>query len=167
MLQLQRHLGALLREFAILKCVRELRLLSNADQKLRLCEQCHRLESALQASRAYRREVYVGGDVLLAWGFVRRRAGGVLTVTHDSVAMASRQLLLTGIAVVDHDQEASPAFKDLCSSLHHLQCHQRRFYAFAFFRTNTVAIEEFDFCQGWPIESLHEFAVLQANSQRA
>src|ERR1035441_9223133 len=32
---------------------------------------------------------------------------------------------------------------------------------------NTVAIEEFGFGCGWPIERLHEFPVLQANSQRA
>src|ERR1019366_1752237 len=167
MLQLQRHLGALLREFAILKCVRELRLLSNADQKLRLGEQCHRLESALQASRADRREGFVGGGVLVAWGFVRGRAGGGVTGTYYSVAMASRQLLFPRVAVVDRDEEASLTLKDLCDALHPLQGRQRSFHPLALFRMNTVAIEKFDLRFGWRNERFHEFLVLQTNSQPA
>src|ERR1019366_2115832 len=167
MLQLQRHLGALLREFAILKCVRELRLLSNADQKLRLGEQCHRLESALQASRAYRREVYGGGDVLPTRRFVGRRAAGMLAVAHDGVAMASRQLLFPRVAVVDRDKEASLTSKDLCDALHPLQGCQRSFHPLALFRMNTVAIEKFDLRFGWRNERSRDFPVLHANPQPA
>src|ERR1039457_1017257 len=167
MFQLQRHLGALLRKLALLECVGKFRLLSNPDQKLRLCQQGHRLESALNAFCSQRREVYVGGDVLLTRRFVGQRADGVLPITHEGVAMAPRQLLLAGVAVVDRDKEASLTLKDLCDALHPLQGHRRGFHPLALFRMNTVAIEKFYFLRGWPIECLHEFPVLQANPQPA
>src|ERR1019366_3086300 len=102
-----------------------------------------------------------------AWRFVGRRAGGVLSVTHDGVAMASRQLLLPRVAIVDRDKEASLTSKDLCDALHPLQGRQRSFHPPALFRMNTVAIEKFDLRFGWRNERFHEFPLLQANPQPA
>ena len=49
-LELQRNLGMLLRQLAILERIGELRFLPNADEKLRLREQRQRFESALAAT---------------------------------------------------------------------------------------------------------------------
>ncbi len=180
--------------FAFLKCVPKLRLFSDTEEELRLCQQCQRLESALNASGSQRREVDMGGDVLLAWRFVRRRAGGVLTVTHDGVAMASRQLLFPRVAVINHDNKAtsalflrrpffaviptedfspsggtccSPGVKCLRDALHPLHRQQRRLHALALLRMNTVAIEEFSLRLAWRNEPLHELPILDPDPQPA
>src|SRR5271157_3781718 len=63
-LELQRHLGALLRKFTILKRIGKLRFLSDTEQELRLRQQRNRFESVIAATRAQGREIDVRRDVL-------------------------------------------------------------------------------------------------------
>ena len=104
-LELQRDLGAFLREFAILKRVGKLGFFADADQELRLRQQSNRLKPVIATARAQGREVHVRGDVLLAGSFVGRRTGLMATVGHQGVAMAPGELLFARVAVVDQDDE--------------------------------------------------------------
>jgi len=106
-LELQSDFGALLRQAALFENVRKLIVLANSHQKLRLGQQGLRFHAILFQRRGQRCEVHVRRDVLLAWGLVRIGSGGVVTICHQSSAMPARKLLLTSIAIVNRDEDAS------------------------------------------------------------
>ena len=88
---------------------------ADAQQELRLRDELLRLHAVFFRGRGERGEVHVGGDVLLAGGFVGIGADGVLANGLQRSAMASGQLLLAGVAVVDDEDES--AFEAGCDAL--------------------------------------------------
>ncbi len=64
----------LLRQLAFAECITELRVFANADQKLGLRYQRQRLDPMFPSDGRERREVHVGGDVLIAGRVIDRVA---------------------------------------------------------------------------------------------
>src|SRR2546430_15804489 len=91
-LELKRNLGPLLRQAAFLEGIRELILLANSQQELRLCQKRSRMHSLFFRSGCEYGEVYMGGNVLLPWRFVGVSALGVLPVSGNRAAMPSSKL---------------------------------------------------------------------------
>src|SRR5271165_1647791 len=165
MLELQGHLRALLRQCALLEGVRELRLLPNANQKLRLRAQRQGIESALNAARSQRRKIHVGRDVLLARSFIRRCTRYVLPIGHDGVAMPAGELLLARVTVVNQHHKPSPIAEYVRDAIHPYQRRKRRLDPFPFFRMNAVAIQELVLGCRRRYEALDEPPVFEADPQ--
>src|ERR1022692_2952642 len=110
MLKLEGHFRALLRNAAVFKRVGKLISLANPHQKLRLREELFTAHAALRAGTGERGEIDMGSQVLLARGLIRIGAGGVMTVRHERAAVATRELLVARVTVVNNNnqQQASP-----------------------------------------------------------
>ena len=106
MLELERHFRPFLRDAAVFEGVGKLIFLANAHQKLRLREELFGPHPGLLARGGERGEIDVGGEVLLAGGLVRIGAGRVLAIRHERAAVATRQLLIARVTVIDHQQYA-------------------------------------------------------------
>src|SRR5271167_3642648 len=118
----------------------------------------------------------------------------MLAVGHDGVAMASGELLLARVAVVDHDYKpALGTFRSWLSTaviptegfspgggtcfflqlecggdaVHPHQRRERRFNPLPFFRMNAVAIQKLGLSCGNRCEALAEAPVLETNPQCA
>src|SRR6266571_4084025 len=85
--ELKRDLGALLGHVAIFKCVGELGALADAHQKLCLSDEGQMVKAGVFASTPQGGEVYLGCDVLLAWGLVRSALDCVLPEYGDRASL--------------------------------------------------------------------------------
>src|SRR5437868_12762438 len=99
-----------------------------------------RVHSILLCRSGKRGEVHVCGDVLVAGSLIRVGAQGVLTKRCDRTAMASGELFLASVSVVDRDENAT--IYAGCDARHRLLCDQRDLDSFAGFRMDAVAVEE-------------------------
>src|ERR1035438_2392346 len=105
MLKLEGHFRALLRNAAVFKRVGKLISLANAHQELRLREELFDTHTGLLACSGERGEIDVGGEVLLAGRLVGVGAGGVLAIRHERAAVATRELLVARVTVVNNNDE--------------------------------------------------------------
>ncbi len=148
MFELQGHLRPFLRGAAVFKCVGKLISLADAHKKLRLCKQLFRAHTGLLARLGERSEIYVGGEVLLAGSLVRVRTGGVMSIRHERAAVATRELLVAGVTVIDYQQQA--ARDDVREMTNPILRNCGDFDALAGLGMDAVAIEEFQFLgQRW------------------
>src|SRR5580658_2558651 len=107
MLELQRHFRAFLRQAASLEGVGKLVRLSDAHQELGLCEEFARLHTVFLDGGSECGEVHVGGDVLLAGGFIGICADGMLAKGFYCPEMTAGELLFAGVAIVDGEEESA------------------------------------------------------------
>src|SRR5947209_3811422 len=107
MFELQSDLGALLWPAAFFEGIRELILLADSHQKLRLREQRLRLHAILPSRVSKRCKVDVCGEVLLSRRFVGSGAHRMFAKSDDCAPMTSGELLLARIAVVDCNDESA------------------------------------------------------------
>ncbi len=126
-------------------------------------DQLLRLHALFFCGGGERGEVYVGGDVLFARGFVGIGADRVLTEGLQGAAMPSSQLLFASVAVVDGKEEAVlDAGRD---AIHELLRRDGRFEAFARVGMDRVAVEECEFLgRGWR-PGFDESAVARVDAQ--
>src|ERR1017187_3984651 len=143
MLELQRQLRPFLRDAAVFESVGELVSLANAHQKLRLRAELLDPHSRLRAGGGQGGEIDMGGEVLLARSLVGIGTCRIMAVRHESTAMATSELLVAGVTVVNDQQQA------VCDRLGDLPDpilgEDGNFDALARFRMDAVAVEEFQF----------------------
>src|SRR5882762_533245 len=114
MFQLERHLRPFLRDAAVFERVGKLISLANAHQELRLREEPFDLQTGLLACSGERGEIDVGGEVLLARGLVRVRTRRVMPIRHERSAVATRELFVARVPIVDdYKRAASDCVRDL------------------------------------------------------
>ncbi len=106
MFKLQRHFRPFLRGATVFEGIGKLVFLANPHQELRLREEFFAVHPGLLAPRGERGEVDVGREILLAGGLVRIGTGGVMAIRHERATVATRQLLIAGVAVIDRQRQA-------------------------------------------------------------
>ena len=73
------------------------------------------MHSVLLRGCGKRGEIHVGGDVLFSGSFVRVGAHGVLAKCCECAAMASGELFLASVSVVDGDEDATILAEAICA----------------------------------------------------
>src|SRR3979411_3139582 len=107
MLELQRHLGALLRQAAFFEGVGKLIGLADAHQELRLRTESLRPHAVEFRGSGEGGEVNIGGNVLFTGSFVGADADGMLPKSFHCAAMAARELFFSRIAVINGDDKSA------------------------------------------------------------
>src|SRR6266571_1506950 len=139
--ELKRDLGALLGHVAIFKCVGELGALADAHQKLCLSDEGQMVKAGVFASTPQGGEVYLGCDVLLAWGLVRSALDCVLPEYGDRASMPASEQLISGIAVVDGEEKSSGYSGS--DAGYPIRCRQSCLDSLPWLRLHAVAAEKF------------------------
>src|SRR5208337_4600854 len=106
MFELQRYFRLLLRDSAVFEGIGTPVFLANADQELRWRAEFFAAHPGVLTPGGERGEIDVGREVLLAGGLVGTGTGGVMAIRHERTAVSARQLLIAGVAVIDHQRHA-------------------------------------------------------------
>src|SRR5579863_8681755 len=134
MLELQRDLGALLRNAALFEGVSKLVRFSDSQKKLGLSHKIVGLHAVPFGGSGQCGEVYIGSDVLFAGGFIGIFADRMLANCFECPPMAAGELLRAGVAVVDGDDKTAGDVRG--NAFHILLRHEWRLEAFVSFWMN-------------------------------